>query len=106
MKRENVVLLVTTGGEHIIGERLNIVNDNGEVTLEAPVSMVPDPNPQNRGRMLFMPYLQFTNLTRATFPDHDVRHVLTEVKEDLVNAYAQQFGDGIQVPKEKNIILG
>ena len=106
MKRENVVLLVTTGGEHILGELVNQAPDGGDVTLNTPISLVPDPHPQNRGRMLFMPYLQFTTLEEATFPYHDVRHVLTDVKEDLVNAYAQQFGDGIQVPPEKNIILG
>jgi hypothetical protein len=101
MSKENVVLLITSAGEHILGTIAS--EDETGVVLENPVSMVPDPH--NRGRMMFMPYLQFTKLTQAHFPNHDTRHILTDVKDDLAGAYDQQFGAGIVTPNQE-IILG
>ena len=103
MKRENIVILVLTSGEHVIGEQVGETEDGG-IILENPVSMMPDPTPGATGRILFIPYLQFTDLTSAPFPSHNIRHALTDVKEDLRNNYAQQYGDGLQVPK-KEILL-
>jgi hypothetical protein len=97
--------MIMSSGEHIIGEMLD-QDDEGNVTMETPVSMVPDPNPQRRGSMMFMPYLQFTNSKEAVFPAKDIRHVLTDIRDDLKRAYDQQFGVGLAVPPEKNIILG
>lgn len=103
MVRDNIKILVLTSGEHVIGEQIGETED-GAVVIASPVSIMPDPNPQNQGRLLFIPYLQFTELKECEFPAHSVRHNLGEVKEDLRNSYAQQFGDGLQIPSQ-NILL-
>ena len=94
----NIVLMIMTSGEHIIGQLLN-THDDGSVEIEMPVSMVPDPNSAKRGNMMFMPYLQFTNSTKCTFPAKDIRHILNDLRDELANAYNGQFGSGIVTPR-------
>ncbi len=103
MVRDNIVILVLTSGEHVIGEKLDMM-ENGDISIDRPVSIMPDPNPQNQGRLLFIPYLQFTELEQCWFPNHTIRHCLGDVKEDLRNSYAKQFGDGLDVPSQKILL--
>lgn len=115
MNRENLVVVVSVSGEHILGEKVpydpeaEYAEFNHEnyvaVVLENPVQLAPSPDPSKQGQLIFLPYLQLTTLTTIPFPRYDVRHVLTHVKEDLIDVYAKIFGSGIQVPS-KEIILG
>jgi hypothetical protein len=103
MVRDNIVILVLGTGEHIIAEKTE-VKDDGTIVVDRPVSIMPDPNPQNQGRLLFIPYLQFTELFTCEFPPNTVRHVLGNVKEDLRNSYAKQFGDGLDIPSQQILL--
>ena len=103
MVRENIVILVLTSGEHVIAEKME-VKDDGTVVVDRPVSIMPDPNPANQGRLLFIPYLQFTELFSCEFPEHSIRHCLGDVKEDLRNSYAKQFGDGLDIPSQQILL--
>lgn len=103
MVRDNIVILVLTSGEHVIAEKME-VKDDGTVVVDRPVSIMPDPNPQNQGRLLFIPYLQFTELFTCEFPEASIRHCLGDVKDDLRQSYAKQFGDGLEVPSQQILL--
>lgn len=114
MNRDMMIVLVTTSGEHILAERVEYDNraDYADdfkkddcIVVKNPVQLAPSPDPSKQGQLIFLPYLQLTELTVVPFPRYDIRHVLTEVKEDLINVYSKIHGGGIQVPN-KEIILG
>ena len=97
MSRENIRIVVLITGEQVIGEQIESNSEQHGILLENPVFLMLDPNPANRGRVLMMPYLQFSNDKEVFFPEHSYRHIIGNVKLDFVNAYSQQFGDGLIV---------
>lgn len=80
-----------------IGEESN----NGDVELNKPVAVQVRQDSQG---LVFMPYLQLTDALSCVFKSQHIRHVFTNPKEALKENYRQQFGSGIQLPIQPNIL--
>lgn len=96
MSTQTVKMVIMSTGEHILGY---VTEETDEaVTIEKPVSLVPDPNSQGRS-MMFIPYLQFSTEDTAPFPRREIRHVLTP-QPNLAEGYDKQFGVGLVTPDQ------
>ena len=102
MSADQIRLIIMNTGEHILG--YVTADRQDDIQVDQPVSLVPDPNSQGQ-RMMFMPYLQFSEEEEAPFPKREIRHILTP-NASLKGGYDKQFGAGILTPEPSNIILG
>ena len=91
-------LLVLKTGENLLATILS--ETDTEVECENLVAFMPD----REGKMLTVPYLQFSKESECDFNvDNDVRHILTP-NDDLAKYYATQFSkiivpnDGLMKP--------
>lgn len=100
MSKDTIRLVIMSTGEHIIGFVPKVTDDF--VTIEKPVSLVPDPNSNGRS-MMFIPYLQFCVEKEADFPVREIRHILTP-QEQLVDGYDKQFGSGLVTPPQQSFV--
>lgn len=93
-QRESVKILILESGEHIIGFCTN--GENGhEIVVERPVSLIPKPDGSG---IMFVPYLQFTEVDTVPFKQSTLRHDPIEPKADLADHYYKQFGVGLELP--------
>ena len=97
-----IKIIVLSSGENILGK---VSQAKDGFLVENPVMMLSDPNPANRGRLIFVPYLQFTTLDKCKFENKDIRHVLGDVRDEIVNGYNREFGSGLVVPENNGIVL-
>jgi len=91
-------LLVLKTGENLLAT-INDTSENDEeemiIHCENLVAFMPD----QQGKMLTIPYLQFSKESECDFNvDNDVRHILTP-NDDLAKYYATQFSK-IIVPND------
>lgn len=100
--RDNIKLLILESGEHVIGF-CDTVDGGHEIKVTRPVSLVPKPDGTG---IVFIPYLQFTEIDVISFKNSSLRHDLIEPKVDLADHYYKQFGSGIILPPKAGNIIG
>ena len=93
----DVKIVVLDNGEHLLGDIVNY--DDGSISIENPVSMMPDPNPAKQGPLIFVPATQFFTDDSLLIKERYIRYV-KDPQEDIANNWTQRFGSGLIIPSE------
>ena len=95
----DVKIVVLDNGEHLLGDI--ITHDDDSITIENPVSIVPDPN--NQGNLIFIPSTQFFADDTLHIKERYVRYVKVP-QEEIASNWTQRFGSGLIMPE--GLMLG
>ena len=99
-QRESVKILILESGEQIIGFCINAETGH-EIVVERPVSLILTPDGSG---IMFVPYLQFSEVDTVSFKQSTLRHDPIEPKTDLSENYYNQFGIALELPDGGDII--
>jgi len=97
----NVKIVVLDNGEHLLGDIIE--HDDGSLTIENPVSIVP--NPENQGTLLFIPATQFYTDDNLLIKERYIRYV-KDAQNDIEKNWIQRFGSGLIMPDKNGLMLG